>query len=99
MVKKFWYFYSEESKWCSLLYHVEFAINSTMAKSIGHSPFEMIYGEKARLPVDIILGTQSRMLDAAQVVQFIQKLVQDAKNHLKKAQDYQKRYYNKHHRI
>ena len=29
----------------------------------------------------------------------IQQLVQDAKNHLKRAQNYQKRYFDKHHRL
>ena len=88
-----------ESEWCNLLYHVEFAINSTVAESIGRSLFELVYGEQVRLPVDVIVKIQSRMLDAAHFVQHIQKLVQDAKNDLKRAQDYQKRYFNKHHRL
>ena len=88
-----------ESEWCNLLYHVEFAINSTVAESIGRSPFELVYGEQVRLPVDVIVGNQSRMPDAAHFAQHIQQLVQDAKNHLKRAQDYQKHYFNKHHRL
>ena len=56
-----------------------------MAESIGHSLFEMVYGEQVRLPVDVIVGTQNRMLDVAHFAQHIQQLVQDAKNHLKKA--------------
>ena len=71
-----------------MLLHVEFAINSTVAESIGRSPFEMVHGEQVRLPIDIIVGTQNRMPDAAHIAQHIQELVQDAKNHLKKAQDY-----------
>ena len=39
------------------------------------------------------------MPGAVHFVQHIQQLVQDAKNHLKKAQDYQKSYFNKHHRL
>ena len=73
-----------ESEWCNLLYHVEFAINSTVAESIRRSPFELVYGKQVRLPVDIIVGNQSRMPDAAYFAQHIQKLVQDAKNHLKR---------------
>ena len=45
-----------ESEWCDLLCHVEFAINSTVAESIGCSPFELVYGEQVRLPVDVIVG-------------------------------------------
>ena len=70
-----------------------------MAESIGRSPFEMVYGEQVRLPVDVIVGAQSRMPDAAHFVQHIQQLVQDAKNQRKKAQDYQKHYFDKHHRM
>ena len=88
-----------ESEYCSLLYHEEFSINSTIAESIGCSHFELVYGEQVRLPVDVIVGNQSRMPDAAHFAQHIQQLVQDAKNHLKRAQDYQKRYLDKHHRL
>ena len=70
-----------------------------MAESIRHSLFELIYGEKVRLPVDVIVRNQSRMLDAVHFAQHIQQLVQDAKNHLKRAQDYQKRSFDKHHKL
>ena len=59
------------TEWCNLLCHVEFAINSTIAESIGHSPFEFVYGEQARLPVNIIVGDQSRVSSAANFVQHI----------------------------
>ena len=36
-----------------------------VAESIGHSPFELVYGEQVRLPVDVIVGNQSRVPDAA----------------------------------
>ena len=54
-----------------MLYHVEFAINSTIAESIGYSPFELVYGEQVRLPVDVIVGKQSGMSNAANFVQHI----------------------------
>ena len=79
--------------------YVELAINSRVAESIGCSPFELVYGEQVRFPVYVIVGNQTRMPDAAHFAQYIQQLVQDAKNHLKKAQCYQKRYFNKHHRL
>ena len=41
-----------------MLCHVELAINSTIAESIGRSPFELVYGENVRLPVDAIVGNQ-----------------------------------------
>ena len=54
----------------SYYHHVEFTINSTVAESIGHSPFELVYGEQVRLPVDAIVGNQSGM-SAANFVQHI----------------------------
>ena len=70
-----------------------------VAESIGRSPFELLYGEQVRLPVDIIVGNQGKMSDATHFAQHIQWVVQDAKKSLKKAQDYQKRYFDKHHRL
>ena len=67
-----------------------------MAESIGQSPFDLVYVEQVWLPVYVNVRNQSKMPDAAHFAQHIQKLVQDAKNHLKKAQDYQKRYFDKH---
>ena len=51
--------------------HVEIAINSTIAESIGRSPLELIYGEQVRLPVDAIVGNQSGLSNAANFVQHI----------------------------
>ena len=55
----------------NLFNHVEFAINSILAESIGHSTFELVYGEQVRLPVDVIVGNQSRVSTAANLVQHI----------------------------
>ena len=54
-----------------MLYHVEFAINSTIAENIGHLPFELVYGGQVRLPVDVIVGKQSGMSYAANFVKHI----------------------------
>ena len=60
-----------------------------MAESIGHFLFELVCREQVRLPVDVILGNQSRMPGAAHFAQHIQQLVLGyAKNHLKRALDY-----------
>ena len=72
-----------ETEWGNLLCHVEFAINSKFAESIGCSPFELLYGEQVRLPVDVIVGKQSRVSNAANFVKNIYQLVQNAKDHLK----------------
>ena len=51
------------------------------------------------MPVDIIVGTQGKMPDATHFAQHIQKVILATKNHLKRAQDYLKRYFHKHHRL
>ena len=38
-----------------------------IAESIGCSPFELVYGEQVRLPVDDIVGNQSRLSNAANI--------------------------------
>ena len=70
-----------------------------MAESIEHFPFELVYGEKVRLPVEVIVRNQNKIPNAAYFDQNIQQLVQDAKNHLKKVQDNQKCYFDKYHRL
>ena len=40
-----------------------------MAKSTGHSLFELVYGEQIRLLIDVIVGTWSKMSDAAHFAQ------------------------------
>ena len=57
--------------WCNLLYHVEFAINSIVAESVGRSPFELVCGEQVRLPVDAIFGHQSGRSTAVNFIQHI----------------------------
>ena len=55
----------------SLLCHIEFAINSGVANSVRHSPFELVYREQVRLPIDAIVGHQSRNSSAVSFVQHI----------------------------
>ena len=42
-----------------------------LLESVGHSPFELVYGEQVRLPVDAIVGNQSRISTASNFVQHI----------------------------
>ena len=56
---------------CKLLYHVEFAINSTIAESIERSLFELVYREQVGLLVDAIVRKQSGMSTATSFVQNI----------------------------
>ena len=42
-----------------------------VAGSIGRSPFELVYGEQVRLPVDTIVGHQSGRSTAVNFIQHI----------------------------
>ena len=50
---------------------LSFAINSTVSGSVGRSPFELVYGEQVRLPVDAIVGHQSGRSTAGNFVHHI----------------------------
>ena len=44
------------TRWHEVLGHCEFALNSTASASSGVSPFEMVYGQPIRAPVDTLGG-------------------------------------------
>ena len=53
--------------WDLLLPHAEFAYNSSVNRSIGKSPFEVVHGYRPRKPLDLIpLPTHARMSDSAE---------------------------------
>lgn len=47
----------QKRKWPQALPHMLFAYNTTQHASTGHSPFELMFGQKVRLPVDFLLGS------------------------------------------
>ena len=44
--------------WASKLPFVEFGINTTVNVCTEKSPYELMFGVKPHLPVDIILGSE-----------------------------------------
>ena len=42
-----------------------------LQRALGALSFELVYGEQVRLPVDVIVGNQSRVSNAANFVQHI----------------------------
>ena len=57
-------------KQSGVTYYAMLSLLSTqqLLRNIGCSPFELVYGEQVRLPVDIIVGRQSGMSNAANFV-------------------------------
>ncbi|KAJ8409813.1 hypothetical protein AAFF_G00218720 [Aldrovandia affinis] len=46
----------KKRKWPQVLPQLLFAYNTTAHQSTGHSPYELMFGQKPQLPVDLLLG-------------------------------------------
>ena len=46
----------KKRKWPQVISHLVFAYNTTVNQSTGYSPYELAYGQKPLLPVDLLLG-------------------------------------------
>ena len=86
-----------EDNWCELLGFIEFAINSAVAEGTGQVPAELTIGELPRSPLDVVVQAGSHV-GAGDFVQHVQDLLGRARDHLEKAREYQKTYYDRHHR-
>ena len=76
---------------------MELTINSDVAEGTGQVPPKLTIGELPRLPLDVVVQVGSHV-GAGDFVQHVQDLLGRARNHLEKAREYQKRYYDRHHR-
>ena len=65
--------------------YVELAINSTVARSTGKTPFEMLYGENVRLSIDLVLGSPVQMRSAEEVAHKVVDVVREARDSWAKA--------------
>ena len=65
--------------------HVELAINSTVARSMGKAPFEMLYGESVRLPIDLVLSCPVQVRSAEEVACKLVDVVREARDSWAKA--------------
>ena len=60
--------------------HVELAINSMVARSMGKAPFEMLYGENVQLPIDLVLGSPVQVRSAEEVACKVVDVVREARD-------------------
>ena len=65
--------------------YVELAINSTVTCSMGKTPFEMLYGENVRLPIDLVLGSPVQVRSAEEVACKVVDVVREARDSWAKA--------------
>ena len=78
--------------WCEVFGALEVGLNTAVSDSTGKPPALM-----PRLPVDLIVGTESHV-GAQNIATQVKAIVEEAWKQLAKAQEYQKRYYDAHHR-
>ena len=83
--------------WCEVVGALELGLNTAVSDSTGKPPALVALGEMPRLPVDLIVGTESHV-GAQNVATQVKVIVEEARKQLAKAQEYQKRYYDAHHR-
>ena len=61
----------KKKKWPLYLPQVLFAYNTTEHQSTGHSPYELMFGQKAQLPIDFLLGTTEEDTNSSSVGDWI----------------------------
>ena len=50
-----------QKSWVSILNSLTFALNTTISKAIKCSPYEVVYGRPATLPIDVKMGTSKQL--------------------------------------
>ena len=76
---------------------LELGLNTAVAESTGKLPALGAFGELPRLPVGVFVGAGVPG-GLADVSQQVKTIMEEVRKQLKKAQAYQKRYYDAHHR-
>ena len=51
-----------------------------VACSMGKAPFEMLYGENVRLPIDLVLGCPVQVWSAEEVAHIVVDVVREAQD-------------------
>jgi hypothetical protein len=89
-----------QNDWDDHLPALEFAYNNSKQASTGYSPFQLCYGQQPRLPLEDALKSLTNCANpsAAQRVEQLSKQIDQAVEHLKKAQERQKKYADEHRR-
>ena len=82
--------------WCEVVGALELGLNTAVSDSAGKPPALLALGEMPRLPLDLIVGTESHV-GGQNIATQVKAIVEEARKQLAKAQEYQKRYYDAYH--
>ena len=84
-----------QDDWDQKLESILFGYRAAKHRTTGFSPFFMLYHREALLPIDVELMPDRRSDDVEPIVQVRDDLKPEAIRSIKRAQDYQKEYYDK----
>jgi hypothetical protein len=82
--------------WVRWLPWVEFRYNTSLHSALGCTPFQVVYGREQPTLLSYVPGT-SRVAEVEQLLVDIDKMVNEAREHLKEAQARMKKIYDQHH--
>lgn len=93
------YVSTDQKDWCSYVSLVTFAFNTSPQPSTKQTPFLLVYGREARLPIDVSLGVnEDRNETVTEMLERIQKTRQHAVESIAREQEKQKKRFDKTHR-
>ena len=81
--------YENQKSWASRLPTLEFAYNNAPNASTKQSPFQTVYGQNPRAPVDFVPGTRTLITSGSDLLENIKTAHQFVRDNLITAQDLQ----------
>jgi transposase InsO family protein len=95
------YINKQHTNWDEILPYITFAYNSSRQESTGRSPFFLIYGREARLPVDVMMGvgTMREPTDAETMAKRLELAREEVSIRLGRVQEKQKERYDMGHQV